>query len=514
MKAIFLKEKYLGHFWIGLYFALAALAIHFFTANGYGYFRDELYYLAGAEHLAFGYVDYAPLVAWLTGLFRAVFGDSLFAIRILPALAHGVEILLAVLITRELGGKKFAVFLACLCVLAAPGILAVAGYLSMNSLEPVFLAGAIYLLILAVKRDEPRYWMGIGLLAGIGLLNKHSMVFFAFALAAGLLFTKHRRLLFSRWFLAGGAIAFLVFLPNIIWEYQNDWATLELLNNVRETGKNVSLSLLAFLAQQLFFLLPAAAVVWLAGLWHFLMDREGREFRFLGLAYIISFIIMAALGGKHYYLFPIYPALFAGGAVFLEKKFESRPSGAWLKRGLAVLIILNAVVLAPFILPVLPVEQFLKYQSFLGLGVPKTEVAHVGLLPQHFGDRFGWPEMVEAVAGAYNSLTPEEKKIAAIYAGNYGEAGAIDLFGPKYGLPKSISSHQNYYLWGPRDHSGGIVIVLQGSRVELEKSFREVKEAGVVGHRYAMAEEQFTIYVCRSLKRPLKEIWPELKKWN
>jgi hypothetical protein len=498
---------------IAVYIALLKLLIHLLTASRYGYFRDELYYIACGEHLDWGYVDHAPLVAWAVKLSRTLFGDSLFALRLFPAVAGALKVLLTGLIAREFGGRRFAVMLSCLCVLVG-GYLAVDSFFSMNAFEPLFWMGCAYAIILAVNRNDSRYWLLFGLLAGLGLENKHSMLFFGFGITVGLLLTPARRFLSSKWFWAGGALALLLFLPNLIWEYRHDWATVELLRGVQSSGKNVVLSPLQFIIQQIFILNPLTLPLWLAGLWYFFFDRAGKRHRLLGITYLVVLALMIVFKGKNYYMLPIYPLLFAGGAVWWEKFFQDKRRVRWLKVAYPLLLLTAGVLLAPMAAPILPVETYLRYQKALGFEPPKTEVGHAGPLPQHFGDRFGWPEMVEEVARIYNSLPPDERAHAGIYANNYGEAGAIDFFGPKYGLPKAISPHQSYYLWGPRDYTGEVLILLQSKRVDAERNCNSVEEAGSVGHPLAMAEEHYTIYICRGLKRPLAELWPQLKRWS
>lgn len=494
-------------------FALVKLLVHLLTANGYGYFRDELYFIACGEHLDWGYVDHAPMVGWAARLSRTLFGESLLGLRLLPAVAGALKVLLTGLLARELGGRGFAVALACLCVLVG-GHLVLDGFFSMNAFESLIWTACAYVIVLAVKRGEPRYWLAFGVLAGLGLLNKHSMLFFGFGVFAGLLLTPARDFFKSRWLWMGGALAFVIFVPNLVWEYRHDWATLELLSNVRATGKNVELSPLEFIAQQVVILHPFTLPVWLAGLWYFLFDKEGRRYRVLGVAYVMVLLVLLALKGKNYYLLPIYPMLFAGGGVWFEKMLSARRRLRWLKFAYPALLVVGGALLAPLAIPILPVETFIRYQNALGFEPPKTEVGHRGPLPQHFGDRFGWPEMVAEVARVYHALPPEERAVAGIYASNYGEAGAIDLFGPRHGLPKAVSPHQNYFLWGPRDVTGEVLILLQSKRVDAERHCRSIEEATTLNHPYAMAEEHYTILVCRGLKRPLRELWPDLKHWN
>ena len=410
-----IESRWLSLFAIAMYFALAKLLIHFLTNNQYGYFRDELYYMACGDHLDWGYVDQAPMVAWLIRLSRALFGDSLFALRLLKAVAGAVKVLLTGLIARELGGHRFAVVLSCLCVLVG-GYLAIDSFFSMNAFEPVFWMGAAYFIIRAIKRDEPRYWLLFGVLAGLGLENKHSTLFFGFGIFVGLLTTPASRFFASKWFWMGGALALALFLPNITWEYRHDWATLELLHNVQESGKNVVLSPIEFVAQQILILHPLTLPVWLAGLWYFLFDKTGKRYRLLGIAYLVLLVTMIILKGKNYYLLPIYPMVFAGCAVWWEKLLQDKRHVNLLKVAYPALLCVTGAIFAPMAVPVLPVETYLRYQHALGFEPPKTEVGHLGPLQQHFGDRFGWPEMVETVAKIYNRLPPDERGRTAIYA--------------------------------------------------------------------------------------------------
>lgn len=496
------------------FFALIKLILHFSFNGSYGYFRDELYYIACGEHLALGYPDHAPLIAFVTKLTRVLFGDSLFALRIFPALAGAVKVFLTGLLVLEFGGRRFAVALACLCVLIAPAYLAVDNFLSMNAFEGVFWMLCAYLAILAFKRRDSRLWLWFGVVAGAGVMNKHSMLLFGLAVVVGLLLTGERRVFFDRWIWIGGAAAFLIFLPNLIWQAQNDWATIELLQNVQETGKNVVLAPHEFVWQQVLILLPPTAPVWLAGVWFFLFDKNGRRFRFLGIAYLVALVLMISLKAKTYYLLPIYPYLFAGGATLLERLSAHNFALRVAKFAYPVVILIFGLVTLPFALPVLSVENFLRYQGRLGLTPPKSEVAHEGVLPQLYGDQFGWAEMTAKVSEVFNALPPEEREKAAIFANNYGQAGAVDFFGARYGLPKTISAHQSYFLWGHRGYTGEVMIILGDEREDAEQHCQSVEEAAEVNHPYSMNEERYKILICRGLREPLPDSWHKLKHWN
>jgi hypothetical protein len=308
-------------------------------------------------------------------------------------------------------------------------------------------------------------------------------------------------------------VALLVFLPNLVWQFQHDFATLEDLRNVARTGKNVVLGPVDFLLAQALVMHPALVPLWLLGLVFLLRSR----LRPLGVAFLVFFGSMFAFKAKHYYLAPIYPMLFAAGAVALERLLERGRNTAgrlWPRAAVLAVVALAGAVLAPLVLPLLPPERYLAYQAAVGFEPPRTEVGHRAKLPQHLADRYGWEELVAEVARVHRALPPEERAQAAIVTGNYGEAGAVNLFGPRYGLPRAITGHQNHWFWGPRDWNGRVAIVLQYSREDVEESCASVEEAGRHFHPWGMEEENGPIHVCRGLRMPVAELWPRLKHWN
>jgi hypothetical protein len=491
------------------------LLIHLALAGRYGYFRDELYFLDCGRRLDWGYVDHAPLVA-LWAKLALLLGGSLPALRLFPALAGALLVVLTGLLAWRLGGGRFAQALAALAVLAAPINLGIDSILSMNAFEPLFWVGCIYALVRIIQTGAPRLWIAVGVLLGFGLLNKHSTIFFAVAVAAALLLSPERRALRTRWPWLGAAAAFLVFLPNLVWQARHDFATLEDLRNVARTGKNIVLGPLDFIGQQIVILHPILFPLWLGGLLFLLFGRRGR-YRTLGWLYLVLFVLMFAMKGKNYYLAPIYPMLFAAGSVALEAglaRLRLTRDRLWPKAAIVALVATAGALTAPLVLPILPPERFVAYERSLGFAPPKTEVRHEGPLPQLFGDQFGWEEMVAEVGSIYNALTPEERARTAILANNYGEAGAINQFGPKYGLPRAICAHQTHFLWGPRDFRGDQAIVLQMSREDLQTVCASVEEVGAHFHPWGMAEENNPIYLCRGLTTSLPDLWPRLKHWN
>jgi 4-amino-4-deoxy-L-arabinose transferase-like glycosyltransferase len=494
--------------WVVLFLAACKLVVHLYAGRHYGYFVDELYYLACSRHLDWGYVDQPPLIAAITWLVRALLGDSLPAIRFLPAVAGAGEVALTALIARELGGKWYAQALAALAVLVAPGILGGDNLLTMNAFEPIFWMGCAWLLLRIVNTGNRKLWIWFGALAGFGLENKYSMLIFGTGIVLGLLLTPERRLLASRWLWIGGVIAFLIFLPNVVWNVQHHFPFLELQANIRRSGRDVPLGPLAFFGQEVLTMQPLNLPIWLAGLWFFFGSKMGRRFRALGWAWVFSAVVIVALSPRIYYLYPAFPLLFAAGAVAWE---------GWVHRWRFVwpaLMAATGAILAPLAIPVLPPETYIRYTEAIHLAPPAIETNRLGPLPQIFADQFGWEEMAAAVAGVYQSLPPDVRPRTAIFGQNYGQAGAIDLFGPRYGLPPAISGHQNYFLWGPRGYSGESVIVMDGNQGRLEAQFATVQKVASVYHRYSMPYEHFDVFYCRGLKQPLSEFWPEVKSWD
>ena len=497
--------------------ALAALeaVLHIVTPKEYGFFTDELYFLACGEHLDFGYVDMPPLTAVQAWGARRLFGDSVTGIHLLPALLGAGLVLLVAALAREVGGGRRAQGLAALCIVVAPLSHVFFSFLSMNAVEPLLWTGCALVLARILRTGNVRLWPWFGLLAGIGLENKHTMLVFGFAVVLGLALSADRRLLGGRWFLLAGLIALLIFLPNLIWEIRHHFPHLEQLANIRRNQRNVELNLPGFLGQHVLGMNPVALPVWLGGLAWLLVGRDGRRFRALGLSWLVTLGVLLATNGRFYYLYPANPILVAAGAVGLERALAP-PRFRWVGPAYAAILFLAGVLIAPILLPILPPETYIRYSSLTGLAQPRIEHRRTASpLPQLFADRCGWREMAETVARVYFSLPPPEREKAAIFGNDYGQAGAIDLYGPKLGLPKAIGGHLTYWLWGPRDYTGEVTIVLGDDRETLERLFGRVEAAAEVGHPYAMMSQHFTVFVCRDPKGwTLQEVWPRLKKWE
>jgi hypothetical protein len=493
--------------------AATKLIFHCVFNNRYGYFRDEFDYIACGRHLAWGYVDQPPLIPFLTRISLMLLGDSLRAVRFVPALASSAIVVLTAMIAREIGGHRYALILSAIAVAVAPMYLSDGSLQGTNCLEPLLWMGCVYFAILAINRGNPRYWLWLGVVAGIGLEEKYSIAILGFAILVGLLLTEQRRALANKWIWLGAVAAFLIFLPNVIWNFQNHWPFLELMRNIRADGRDVQLSVFQYFAQQLLIMGPAD-LLWIVGLFGLLSSRRLRPYRMFGIAYLVCLTVFIVLHGKNYYLAPVYPVLIAAGAVTFEVGIERSRRG-WLNPLRVVLLLAVGAWFAPLVVPILPVDQFISYMNHLPFKIPRSEHSQMrAILPQYFADQFGWTEMVATVAQAWQQIPADERPGCGIFAQDYGQAGAIDFFGPRYGLPPALSGHQTYFLWGPRGYSGNCLIVLDDSEERLKTLFDQVVYVGKSDNPYAL-ERNIPVFICKGAKfGTLAEIWPELKKWR
>jgi len=511
MKAKSKKKSIEKVFVILIILVLVKLFIHLFTNAfaSYGIFRDELYYLACSHHLDLGYVDQPPLSIYILTLSRLLFSNSLFALRLLPAFAGALTVLFTGLIVRKLGGGKLAIVIACLAMIAAPIHLAMNTFYSMNCFDILFWTLAAYILILLIKENKPRLWILLGLVMGLGLLNKISMIWFAVSLFIAVILTKQRKALSTRWPYFAGLIAFGLFLPYIIWNFMHDFAHLEFIRNAT-IGKYAGLTPIDFILGQLILSNPVILPLWLAGFYYYFLNKEGRSFKMLGIIFVVTFLILVINGhSKPEYLSPAYPILFAAGAVQFEN-FSQRKLWTWLKYAFPVVIVLGGMISAPFVLPFLPVETYIKYHKASGIAPQTSESKELAELDQHYADMFGWENMAKTVSVVYTSLPKREKPKTVIYARNYGEAGAVEYYSRKYELPPVISSHNNYWIWGwgHKDKGYQTFIIIGGREEDHLYSCGQVEQVAIIRCQYCMPyENNLPVFVCRKLKLTFEEIW-------
>jgi len=507
--------------------ALAKLVFHIYFNNRYGYFRDEFDYIACGDHLAWGYVDQPPLIPFLIHICRIILGDSLRSIRFIPALASSLLVVQTAVLAREFGGRRFALLLSAIAIVIAPQYLSNGSLLGTNCLEPNLWMGCAYFAILAIKRNQPSYWLWFGVIVGIGLQEKYSIALFGFGIVIGLLLTEQRRVFLNPWIWIGGLAAFLIFLPNLLWNIHYHWPFLELIHNIRVEGRDVILPFPQYFFQQTLLIDPITAPIWLTGLFALLFSARLKPYRVLGWCYLVCFTVFFVLHGKNYYLAPVYPMLLAAGAVIIDSAIDGNkndapeiagPRRGWLKPIIVIVLLASGAHLAPVTVPLLSPESFLAYAKHLPFRLPVMEHAHArAALPQWYADQFGWEEIVAETAVAWNHLTPDERKDEAcgIFAQDYGQAGAIDFLGRRYGLPRSLSGHQTWFLWGPRGFSGNCMIVLDDSRENLERLFDHVEYVGQSADNPYALEKQIDVYICRGAKfGTLAQLWPRLKRWS
>lgn len=495
---------------------LTFLLIYLSAFNkSYGYFIDEFYYIACANNPAFGYVDHPPLAPLMLTVFKFLFGTSVFAIRFLPALAAASAVFFAGILTKEIGGNKFAQLFAACSLAAVPVTIAFGTFYSMNVFEPLF---AVLLLIFTVRMirfQSYKLWIPAGVVMGLGVMNKHTFGVFIIALLIALILSGKWRLLFNRWFFAGGVIAFIIFLPNIIWQIINDFPSLEFYRNI-SVDKNIYTPPLDFIINQLIYMSPSTAPVWAAGTFYLLFSKRLNNFRFLSILFAGLFIFMMLSGtSRPDRLMFAYPAAFAGGAVFFENlllKFNLR----LLKAPLVVFLFSGLVLSIPILIPYFSYDFSQRYTMWLGINT-ELEKGKKPPLHQILADRIGWEEKVELVTNAYNSLSEEDKKQTIIAADNYGQAGAIELFGKPYNLPPVACSHNTYYLWSKERVNGNILLQLDNEEDfnGLANLFDSVDVyPGIFKNNFVSDHENnLVVFICRGPKIPPIEMLEQSKNF-
>jgi Dolichyl-phosphate-mannose-protein mannosyltransferase len=492
--------------------ALVTLVVHLAANPHYGFFRDELYFIICGLHPAWGYVDQPPVVPLLAAGSQA-FGHSLFALRALPAIFAAGGAYVTSLLAFELGGGIFAAALAMLAYLAA-GVLESFGAKVGPDMVGLWLWPLAALYVLRIVRGaDPRAWISVGIVIGFAIESKYSVVFFALALLIGLILTPQRRILASRWFPAGVAVAVAIALPNFIWQAAHGFPMLELLRN-GANGKNVIASPALFVFQQLLTTNLFTWPIWIIGLIELL---RGSTARFLGYGYLILITMMIALHAKFYYPADVYPILMAAGGAAIER-WTSRLRV--LRTAIVAATIAAWFFFAPFSLPVLSEQTMVAYSTFAGRALHihrsalQTEHGRFSTLPEDWADMHGWPELASTVARIYYALPAPQRDRAAIIASNYGEAAAIDFFGREYGLPPALSGHNNYWLWGTHGYSGDVVIDVNGDcgRTDFPGLFRNARVVTHLNAPWVISYEQnIPISLCTGIREPLSELWPKLR---
>ncbi|MBN1292012.1 MAG: glycosyltransferase family 39 protein [Candidatus Latescibacteria bacterium] len=484
------------------------------TLASYGYFIDELYYIACSKRLAFGYIDHPPLSILLLALNRWILGDSIPAIRFLPALGVAGTVFLTGLITRRFGGSRTAMIIAALAVIVMPIYLLMGSFYSMNAFEPAIWAAIIYCMIRLVQEENTKYWIVIGLLMGTGLEMKHTLMVYIAALLFGLLLTGNRRFLWNRWFIYGMLCCLLLLVPNLAWQYLHGFPSLEFYHNAM-INKNIPTSPLHIVFDQMLFANPLAFPLWIAGLAFIFLSPDMKKYRFLGWAYLpLLAMMIASASSRPDRIAAMYTVLFAAGAVAIDRL--RHPS---IQRSAAILmiamLIIGGILFTPITTPLLPPSVVKQYISALGLSFNLESGKKDEPVPQWLADRLGWYELASDVARVCQTLSEDEKRNSIIISTNYGEAGALELFGPGFHLPPVYATHNNYHLWGPPPDSIRTYIAVFVNRDDLDKMFDHVIEARIhTCKNCTRQQQQIPIYIARGPRFSVTTEWPKVKSYN
>jgi hypothetical protein len=476
--------------------ALVVVILHVVTNGRYGFHRDELQVLDDARHMDWGFVAYPPVTPFIERMGLALFGTSLVGLRMFSVLAQAIALIVTGLMARELGAKRLAQVVAALAVAVSPLPLFEGTEFQYSSFDYLWCVLIVYCLIRLLKSENPRWWIGIGTGIGLGMMTKYTMGFFVAGIVAGTLLTPTRRYLKSPWLWGGAALALLIFLPNLIWQARHDFISLHFLQHIHARDVRQGRANGFVRDQFLISTNPFIALLWIAGLYCFFAVREGKRYRLLGWLYVTEFALFFFAKGRGYYLAPAYPMLFAGGSVWWQGWLSSL-SKRWSRVAQGVTfaaVAVGGVLACAFIVPINPV-----------ISADNFEIRNNGDLREEIG----WTDLVTAVAKVRDSLSAQERASYGIVVGNYGETGAIDLFGPAYGLPETISSTNSAWFRGYGNPPPKTLIVVGLSREYLEKTFQSCRLAGHNGNPYGIKNEESEdhpdIFVCG----PPRESWPQ-----
>lgn len=494
--------------------AAIKFALHLYVAPGYGLFGDEFYTIALSKHLAFGYVDLPPLVPALMALSRVLLGESLFAYRIVPALAGAVTLVLACLITSEFGGKTFAVALNALGFIVTPVWLSVDSVFCYDSIDQMILAGFLYALVRFLRTGNRRLWLLLGVIAGLACNTKMTILFLGPGFLAALLASRHRRDLLTPWPWLGAAICLLMLTPYLLWQSANHWPTLEYWNNYG-AARVYQASLAQYLVNILVYMNPFLLPVWLLGLYRLFRRLEGVDYSFLGILFGVTLALMFVLHASARMLAELFVPLLAAGAVMVEELLDGLRREKWLKSAAAAYLLAVGIYIIPVSLPVLTPQQLKTYtQNFMPspLVVKEFNGMSFSTSPVLAG-RLGWDELTQSVAAVYASLSARDRAVAGIYADSYMPAGAIDQLGTQYGLPQAVSGHLTYYLWGPR-YSWQVMIIITNKTNNMAVFFETCELGAVRPRRDDTLGGDLYIYVCRDPKVPADKLWLSMKSYR
>jgi len=488
-----------------LLLGLGVFLLHMFTNHQYGFHQDEMVVLDNANNLDWGFVEYPPLTPFLARIELTLFGLSLVSVRTVSALSQGIVLVLTGLMTRELGGSRRTQIVAAVASGIAPFALILGTliqYVTFDFLWSVLIA---YFVIRLLKSDNPRWWLAIGLTIGLGMMTKYTMVFFAAGVIGGVLLTDARRFLKSPWLWIGAAVSILIFLPNLIWQIQHNFISLEFLSSIHARDVAIGRTKDYLLEQFLLSSNPFVVPLWIAGLIYLFRNQSAKGYRMIAWMYIIPFLIYFFTQGRSYYQASAYPMLFAMGGVawqgWLERLSAQKSRVAF--GATWTLIFIGTGIGGALSLPIAPINS--------PLWDITSEVHDI------FTEQIGWHEMIQTVAGIYNGLPEQEKSNAGILAGENDEAAALNLYGGEYDLPKAISGSDTFILRGYSNPPPDTLIVVGFTQEHVNSLFKQCAVAGMITNPYGVENDLRNppnIFVCRGPRLPWDQLWEQLKRFS
>ncbi len=507
-------------------FVAGKLALHLLVlaVSPYGIQRDAFLYFAMGDHLRFWRMDFPPFIALMGNLQTALFGHTMAAARVFPALEGTILLVLAAMIARELGGGAFAQGMAALGVLTGGIFLRPSTLFQPVVLDQLWWTLSLYALIrvahAAGERDaraQRNWWLAFGVAMGLGLLTKFSILFLGLAALAALVATPLRRSLRTPWPWVAAVTAFAIGSPSIVGQIALDYPVVRQMHEL--AAQQLShVSWIAFVIAQPFMVGFAAWVLAVVGAGALIVWAPLRAYRTAGWACVFAFLLLLALHGKAYYIGPIYPTLLAAGAVWLERLGTGparrvRPAFRW---AVVVLIAAQGLIGLPVALPLLPRTETARYIVAVGaewaLG---TNRGGSDLLPQDFADQTGWRHQAQALARVYRSLPPDDQAQAVIGASNYGEAGAAEFYAGEYGLPPVVCACGSYWFFGPGTRPGNVLISIGNDSTEIAPLYRDIRHAGRILSPWSVQEERdVPLLLARKPRQSLQAVWPSLASRN
>jgi len=497
------------------FFILLRLVICAFPFE-YGYFRDELYYIALSHHLDWGYIDVPPLLPLCIALLRCTIGNSLLAIHLFSGMTGVLVLIIVWMMVKKMGGKLFAQALALLCVSLAPHYVAISSMCNYDCLNQIFWTLDLYFLVVLLSSENKKYWIYFGIATGLGLMSKFDILWLGAGIAIALILTSQRKYFFTYQFWMGEIVALLIVSSYLIWIAAHDFITLEYFINY--SSQTQPITIFERIKEQACALNLLTLPIWVIGIYYFLFNKVGKKFRLIGITYFTVLMLCVVLHAKFYLNLPYYVVLFAGGAICIESFFAEKSKINWLLTIYTTLIVAVGLFFVPYVKSIFPIQMFIKYAEIVNHILPSFQTAQRGIkqtvIPHHFSDRFGWEEMAAEFGRIYNSLSSEDKKNAVIVVQNYGEASAIDFYREKHHLPQVICGHLQYYLWNPKDlPEKTVVISIEPDGITgPKKVLNDVKQVGMTHSEYGIYyENNVPIYLSKDFKIPPKKALQSLK---